>query len=52
MCFGSDLMHLIALNLTDLLLGLWQGTIQCDASDKDAWDLVVFTGNTWKEHGC
>ena len=38
MCFGADLMHLISLNLTDLLLGLWQGTIQHDPLDKDVWD--------------
>jgi hypothetical protein len=50
-CFGADLMHLISLNLTDLLLGLWRGTIQRDPLDNDVWDWVVLTGNTWKEHG-
>jgi hypothetical protein len=51
MCFGADLMHLISLNLTDLLLGLWRGTIQRDPLDTDVWDWAVLTGNTWKEHG-
>ena len=51
LCFGADLMHLISLNLTDLLLGLWRGTIQRDPLDNDVWDWVVLTGNTWKEHG-
>ena len=32
-CFPTDLMHLISLNLTDLLLGLWHGTIDCDPDD-------------------
>jgi hypothetical protein len=52
LCFGADLMHLISLNLINLLLGLWRGTIQCDPLDNDVWDWVVLTGNTWKEHGC
>ena len=29
-CFVSDIMHLVVLNLPDLLLSLWQGTIDCD----------------------
>ncbi|KAG1892501.1 hypothetical protein F4604DRAFT_1875828 [Suillus subluteus] len=27
-CFGSDIMHLLSLNLPDLLLKLWRGTIE------------------------
>lgn len=51
-CFGSDLMHLIALNLTELLLGLWQGTLDCDPQDdKTTWTWVCLTGNVWKMHG-
>jgi hypothetical protein len=51
-CFGGDLMHLISLNIPDLLLGLWRGTIECDPTDsKQTWDWLVLTGDTWKNHG-
>lgn len=51
-CFGGDLMHLIALNLTELLLGLWRGLFDCDPQDsKDSWTWACLTGNTWKIHG-
>ncbi|KAJ3508503.1 hypothetical protein NLJ89_g5715 [Agrocybe chaxingu] len=51
-CFGVDLMHLISLNIPDLLFGLWRGTLECDPQDsKHTWDWVVLTGNTWKSHG-
>lgn len=50
--FGVDLMHLISLNLTDLLLSLWRGTMDCSESDsKDLWDWMVLIGDTWKIHG-
>ena len=32
-CFPADLMHLVSLNLTDLLLSLWRGSIDCDPAD-------------------
>jgi hypothetical protein len=52
LCFGSDLMHLISLNITDLLLNLWRGRLDCDPNDsKETWDWAVLIGNTWKEHG-
>ncbi|KAF8256448.1 hypothetical protein EI94DRAFT_1775290 [Lactarius quietus] len=45
-------MHIISINLPDLLLGLWHGTIDCDKKDsKDLWDWVVLIGDTWKDHG-
>lgn len=48
-------MHLVSLNLTELLLGLWQGNtnvIGCDPlDDKNTWDWPVLTGDTWKKHG-
>ncbi|KAF8260469.1 hypothetical protein EI94DRAFT_1610749 [Lactarius quietus] len=45
-------MHIIAINLPDLLLGLWRGTIDCDKDDsKDTWDWVVLVGDVWKSHG-
>lgn len=51
-CCGLDLMHLGALNLTDLLLGLWRGTLDCDKEDdKSTWDWAVLQGDTWKTHG-
>lgn len=34
--FGLDLMHLLCLNLEDLLLSLWQGTMECDPKDDKA----------------
>ncbi len=51
-CFGADIMHLISLNLEDLLLGLWRGTIECDPTDsKQLWDWLVLVGDVWKAHG-
>ena len=32
-CFGYDIMHLISLNLPDLLISLWHGTITGDKDD-------------------
>jgi hypothetical protein len=51
-CFPADLMHLVSLNLTDLLLSLWRGSIDCDPADsRDTWDWAVLKGETWKVHG-
>lgn len=51
-CFPADLMHLISLNLTDLLIKLWRGTMDCDPTDDRAtWDWAVLKGDTWKIHG-
>jgi hypothetical protein len=51
-CFGSDIMHLAALNIPDLLMSLWRGTLDCDNNDdRGTWDWVVLTGRTWEEHG-
>ena len=45
-------MHLAALNLTEVLLGLWRGTLLCDASDdKRLWDWAILKGETWTAHG-
>lgn len=45
-------MHLFALNLTDLFLSLWRGTMQCDPDDdKSTWDWMVLVGDVWKKHG-
>ncbi|KAJ7586876.1 hypothetical protein C8J56DRAFT_786989 [Mycena floridula] len=45
-------MHLVSLNDTDLLLGLWRGTITCFApDDKSEWPWRVLTEQTWESHG-
>ncbi|KAH9931467.1 uncharacterized protein B0H18DRAFT_872201 [Fomitopsis serialis] len=45
-------MHLAALNLTDLMLGLWRGTLDCDKDDdRQTWDWAVLQGDLWTTHG-
>jgi hypothetical protein len=45
-------MHLYALNLPDLMISFWQGTMQCDSDDdKSTWDWAVLKGKVWEEHG-
>lgn len=49
---GSDIMHLGALNLTDLMISLWRGTIDCTKpDDKSSWSWAVLRGDVWQEHG-
>ena len=51
-CFGSDIMHLASLNLPDLLINLWRGTLDCDSKDdRSTWDWAELKGRTWEEHG-
>jgi hypothetical protein len=51
-CFPADLMHLVSLNLTDLFLSLWRGTMLCEKTDdKSLWDWFVLQGDVWKVHG-
>jgi hypothetical protein len=51
-CFGSDIMHLAALNIPDLLMSLWRGTLDCDKNDdRRTWDWAVLQGRTWENHG-
>ena len=51
-CFPADIMHFISRNLTDLLINLWHGTINCDPHDNhDTWDWAVLIDKTWKVHG-
>jgi transposase InsO family protein len=51
-CLAIDHMHVIAINLLDLLLSLWRGTIDCDRNDsRHLWDWAVLTGDSWKAHG-
>ncbi|KAJ3779580.1 hypothetical protein GGU10DRAFT_255649, partial [Lentinula aff. detonsa] len=45
-------MHLLCLNLEDLLLCLWRGTLKCEPTDdKATWEWVKLVGKTWEEHG-
>ena len=49
---GSDIMHLAVLNLTDLMISLWRGTIDCTTLDnKSTWDWAVLQGDIWQQHG-
>ena len=49
---GSDIMHLGALNLSDLMISLWRGTIDCTRpDDKLTWDWAVLRGEAWQQHG-
>ena len=51
-CFPLDLMHLASLNIPDLFINLWQGTLYCDSSDdKSLWDWVVLVDDVWIKHG-
>lgn len=51
-CFTLDLMHLLFINLGELLIPLWRGALPCDPSDdKSTWDWATLVGNTWPEHG-
>ncbi|KZT25538.1 hypothetical protein NEOLEDRAFT_1156215 [Neolentinus lepideus HHB14362 ss-1] len=49
--FPGNIMHLI-LNLADLLMSLWRGTICCIGSDSKAtWYWAVLQGEVWERHG-
>ncbi|KAG0694110.1 hypothetical protein DFH29DRAFT_1006623 [Suillus ampliporus] len=45
-------MHLLSLNIPDLLINLWHGTFECDPDDdKATWFWATLTGDTWKSLG-
>jgi hypothetical protein len=50
---GLDIMHLGMLNISDLMISLWRGTIDCTRPDKKKhWNWAVFQeGEAWKLHG-
>lgn len=51
-CFTVDLMHLLSLNLGELLIPLWRDDFKCEYPDNKAtWDWVVLTGKAWLNHG-
>lgn len=50
-CFRYDIMHLISLNIPDLLLSLWCGTITGDKEDCLLWDWAILKDKIWIQHG-
>jgi len=51
-CFLLDLMHLIFINLGELLIPLWRGTMKCDITNSpSSWEWATLTGDAWKTHG-
>jgi hypothetical protein len=51
-CFALDLMHLLFINLGELLIPLWRGTLKCDSTDdQSTWEWATLTGETWQSHG-
>ncbi|KAG6875424.1 hypothetical protein C0992_003906 [Termitomyces sp. T32_za158] len=48
-CFPLDLMHLPSLNISELLLSLWRGTLK--HSIDDHWEWATLVGDIWTEHG-
>jgi len=52
-CFSSDIMHLLSLNIPDLLIPLWRGTFDCQPGDNKAtWDWAALSNPAvWKRHG-
>ena len=50
-CFALDLMHLF-LNLGELFIPLWRGTMKCDSTDDlSTWEWATLTGDVWQTHG-
>ena len=48
----GDTMHLTTLNLGDLFIPLWRGTLLCKGTDSvNDWPWAVLTDNIWTEHG-
>ncbi|TFK20916.1 hypothetical protein FA15DRAFT_598878 [Coprinopsis marcescibilis] len=44
-------MHLLGLNITDLMLSLFMGTMTRNSSDTDSWPWQVLTGSFWELQG-
>ena len=50
--FPLDIMHLINLNDSDLLLGLWHGMIKVYLPDRlELWNWHILIGSVWQAHG-
>ena len=42
-------MHLLMLNIPDLLVPFWHGTFDCDKTDhRSSWDWAVLQGTVWE----
>ncbi|KAI0070681.1 hypothetical protein K474DRAFT_1713122 [Panus rudis PR-1116 ss-1] len=51
-CFAIDLMHLVAINIPEHLIELWQGSLYCEPTDdKRTWAWATLQGTVWKNHG-
>ncbi|KAG2349710.1 hypothetical protein BDR05DRAFT_972677 [Suillus weaverae] len=52
LCMTTDIMHLVG-NLSDLLLVLWCGTMNCAPTDNiNTWDWAILCdGDSWIAHG-
>jgi hypothetical protein len=51
-CFGSDIMQLGSLNISDLLINIWHEAFECDKKDdKSTWDWAVLQGPVWEAIG-
>jgi hypothetical protein len=50
---GSDIMHLAVLNISDLMISLWHGTMDCTKPDnRSTWTWAVLQRHDiWHEHG-
>ncbi|KAG6876719.1 hypothetical protein C0992_012017 [Termitomyces sp. T32_za158] len=48
-CFPLDLMHLPSINIPDLLISLWRGTLK--HSNDDHWNWATLVGDVWTNHG-
>ena len=50
---GSNIMHLAALNILDLMISLWHGMMDCTKPDnRSTWTWAVLQRrNVWHEHG-
>ncbi|KAG2340482.1 hypothetical protein BDR05DRAFT_977324 [Suillus weaverae] len=52
LCFGSDIMHVAAINTGDLLIPLWRGTFRAESTDdRLTWTWAILMKATWKAHG-
>ncbi len=51
--FAGDSMHLASLNVPNLFLALWRGTISCGKTDSKSswWWLILGDSAVWKAHG-
>lgn len=52
-CFPADTMHLFGLNISQLLIGLWRGSIEHAQDDNPTtWPFAVLHNNVvWQAHG-